>query len=355
MIICIFKSFFKEKTVMKKSVKVIICVVLCILIVGGAVGGWVGWNLTYHQSKWSVEGDDAVAEMDFEQELLSLDMMDNTWQTAVSQTEIYNIVKDHFASPLPEGKTAKKAIVIGYDGCRVDTFRLLANSKRSAINTLLADGGQAVFCYAGGVNYPEENIQATSTAPGWCSMLTGVLSDVHKITNNNMTKEIEPKTLVLSLPEDGTVKKSSFYVSWSGHFVEKDSTYIGEKRYAKENKINAHYVYGFFDSVTRSNVLRDLKNTKNGSDFIFLTLEYTDHEGHSTGFTPTNPRYVSAFRNAEATGCDFIEAIKNRATYDTEDWLILITTDHGGIGGGHGGPSFEERITFIVSNKQFYS
>ncbi len=59
----------------------------------------------------------------------------------------------------------------------------------------------------------------------------------------------------------------------------------------------------------------------------------------------------NGFRNAEATGMDIIEAIESRDTYATEDWLILITTDHGGIKRNHGGPSFEERITFIVSNK----
>ena len=48
---------------------------------------------------------------------------------------------------------------------------------------------------------------------------------------------------------------------------------------------------------------------------------------------------------------DIIEAVEARKTYDTEDWLILITTDHGGSGTGHGGPSFEERMTFIISNK----
>ena len=48
---------------------------------------------------------------------------------------------------------------------------------------------------------------------------------------------------------------------------------------------------------------------------------------------------------------DIIEAVEARKTYDTEDWLIIITTDHGGNGTGHGGPSFEERMTFIISNK----
>ena len=115
--------------------------------------------------------------------------------------------------------------------------------------------------------------------------------------------------------------------------------------------MNTTYRRALFDPGTKLNILSDLKK-KDCSDFIFSTLEYTDHQGHDTGFTPANPKYVSAFRDAESTGADIIEAVKARETYATEDWLILITTDHGGIGGGHGGPSFEERITFIISNKE---
>lgn len=335
---------------MKKSKKIIIAVVCCLLVILGIIGGWLGWNLTYHPSKWLVEGDDAVAEMDFEKAIDSLDMMSNTWETALPQTAVHDIIEAHFAAPLPEGKTEKKAIVIGYDGCRVDNFCLLANSKRSAINTLLDDGGEAIFTYAGGVNFPAENIQDTSTAPGWCSMLTGVLSDIHHITGNGQPKEVEPKTLLLDLVENGSVDDSAFYVSWDGHFSKKNSTYINEKNYAKENGVDTTFKRALFDYGTKANVLKDLES-KECTDFIFLTLEYTDHQGHSTGFTPSNPKYASAFRDAEATGTDFIEAIKARETYESEDWLILITTDHGGIGGAHGGPSFEERITFIVSNK----
>ena len=336
---------------MKKSVKILIAVLVCVLVIGGVIGGYVGYNLTYHPSKWLVEGDDAAEEIALADSIDTLDMMANTWQEAIPQTEIYNLIEAHFNAPLPEGKTAKKAIVIGYDGCRVEMLRYIGNAKRTAIGTLLADGGQAVFSYCGGVPYPAENTQATSTAPGWCSMLTGAWADVHGITQNSQPKAVEPKTLLLSLPESGKIEKSAFYVSWDGHFSKKDATYINEKVYAKENGVNATFCRALFDAGTRRNILSDLRK-KDCSDFIFLTLEYTDHTGHGTGFGPQNPKYVSAFRDAENAGLEFIEAIKNRATYDSEDWLILITTDHGGIGGGHGGPSFEERMTFIVSNKE---
>ena len=335
---------------MKKTTKTVLCVLAAVLVIAAAVGGYVGYQLTYHPSKWIVPGDEDVPDLPFEEALAEVTALSNTWEDALPQTEIYRLVTEHFAAPLPEGKTEKKAIVIGYDGCRADTLRLLPTAKRSAVNHLLENGGQGVFSYCGGVPYPAENVQATSTAPGWCSMLTGRWAGELGVNNNGQPKPLEPKTLLLTLAEDGTAEKTAFYVSWDGHFSKKDATYINEKNYAKQNGVNATFKRALFDAGTRRNVLADLKKA-DCSDFIFLTLEYTDHQGHNTGFGPQNPRYVSAFRDAEAAGMDFIEAIEARATYETEDWLILVTTDHGGVGGGHGGPSFEERMTFIVSNK----
>lgn len=335
---------------MKKHLKILIPV-CCVLLLAGVIGGWLAYELTYHPSKWLAPGDDAVPDTPYEEMVKTVDVMENTWETALPQTAVYDLITAHFNAPLPEGKTEKKAIVIGYDGCRADVLPLLKTAKKSAINTLLAGGGHAVFSYAGGVNYPAENTQATSTAPGWCSMLTGVLADVHHITNNGQVKEIEPKTLLLSLVEDGTVENSAFYVSWDGHFSKKTATYYAEKQYAANEGLDVTFRRAFFDTGTKRNIISDLKK-KDCTDFIFSTLEYTDHQGHNTGFGPTNPKYVSAFRDAESTGVDIIDTIKARSTYNTEDWLILITTDHGGFGTGHGGPSIEERITFIVSNKE---
>ena len=270
---------------MKKATKIVICVVAAVLVIGAAVGGYFGYQLTYHPSKWLAESDADFQEMPFEEELGELNMLSNTWQEALPQTEIYNLIKDHFASSLPAGKTEKKAIVIGYDGCRVDNLRLLPTAKRSAINHLLDAGGQGVFSYCGGVMYPEENVQATSTAPGWCSMLIGQWANEIGVNNNSQPKPLEPKTLLLSLAEDGTVDSTAFYVSWDGHFSKKDATYINEKNYAKENGVNATFKRALTDAGTKRNIISDIKKA-DCSDFIFLTLEYTDHQGHATGFGP---------------------------------------------------------------------
>lgn len=46
----------------------------------------------------------------------SMTLYENTLETAIPQTEIYNIINDHLNDPLAEGKTEKKVMVIGYDG-----------------------------------------------------------------------------------------------------------------------------------------------------------------------------------------------------------------------------------------------
>ena len=338
----------------KKKLCKILIPILCVLLLAGSFGYYIYYYRQLHESKWLAEGDDSIAAVEYPEALNGLTMMDNTWETAVPQTKVYDLVKAHFDAPLAEGKTVKKAIVIGYDGCRVDMFRLLPTARKSAINTLLSQGGHAVFSYAGGANYPHPLRQNTDTGPGWCSMLTGVLSDEHHITGNLQRKDIEPKSLLVSLPEDGVIKKSAFYTTWSGFFVEKEATYVPELQYIHKNGIHASYRWGIVDPLTRLLTLADVKR-KNCSDFIFMILDYTDHAGHATSFAPENPWYAGCFRDEEAAGEDIIKAIENRKTYDTEDWLILISTDHGGNGGGHGGPSFEERMTFIVSNKEILS
>ncbi len=282
----------------------------------------------------------------------SLDFMENSTETAVGQVQMFDIISNHFSSALPEGKTEKKVIVIGYDGCRLDTLSLMKNQQGGAIQTILADGGKAVISYCGGVNYPALNTQKTSTAPGWCSMLTGEWADVHGIDKNYVPKSNDHLTLLTALVESGTIDSSAFYVSWNGHFNESDCTYWNEKAYVEEKGINTKFVDAGNDDGTYSNVVADIEKAE-CSDFIFSIFEYCDHEGHATGFGPKNKKYSKAFDEAQAAADKIISAVKARPTYETEDWLILITSDHGGYNLTHGGPTKQERYTFIASNKDF--
>ena len=272
----------------------------------------------------------------------------NTIETAIPQTELYNVVKNHFESPLADGKTEKKAIIIGYDGCRVDVIKL----AEGGIKYMMNNGASVNYGYCGGVNYPETNTQDTSTAPGWCSILTGVWADKHGVTANDITKSMEYKTLLTSLVEDETIDSSMFITKWKGHFDRKNATYLEEKAYCEENNLNVAFNRCDDDKASLDFTLNEISK-KDCADFLFVIYEQTDSAGHNSGFTYNNPKYRNAFIEMDNYGLDTIKAIEARETYDTEDWLIIITSDHGGIRTNHGGASIQERMTFIVMNKEF--
>lgn len=268
----------------------------------------------------------------------------NTIETAIPQTEIYDLVNAHFNSPLKYGTTIKKAIIIGYDGCRADILTEMEAGK-SGIKSLLNEGGSLHLSYCGGVNYPEKNTQDTSTAPGWCSILTGEWAEVHGVNENYVTKSMATKTLLTSLVENGVADSSSFITKWKGHFTKKNATYLEEKEYAKNNNLAVNYLLAENDEDSLRLANEELRKG-NCSDFLFVIYEPTDTTGHSKGFSHNNPKYQEAFKTADEYGYKTIEAIKSRPTFESEDWLIIITSDHGGVKVGHGKASIQERYTF---------
>lgn len=326
---------------MKKKVLSIIAIILVV------VGVALIFTVAIPKMKYAI--DSADTEELYRQNIASVNF-DNTVENAIPQTELYNMIKAHYEAPLAEGKTEKKAIIIGYDGCRADVLTEMRYEK-SAIRDILAHGGSLKLSYCGGVNYPAENTQDTSTAPGWCSILTGVWADKHGVTANDITKSMEYKTLLTSLVEDKIIDSSTFITKWKGHFDRKNATYLEEKAYCERNNLNVSFNRCDNDKASFDLTINEIRK-ENCADFMFVIFEQTDSAGHNTGFTYNNPKYRDAFVEMDNYGLETIKAIEARETYDTEDWLIIITSDHGGIRTNHGGDSIQERMTFFITNKE---
>lgn len=271
---------------------------------------------------------------------------ENTIESAIAQTELYGIINKHFNEALPEGKTEKKAIIIGYDGCRADILAEM-DKENSGIAALVNEGASLNLLYCGGVNYPEVNTQDTSTAPGWCSILTGQWADVHGVTANDIPKSMEAKTLMTSLAEEGKIGSASFITKWAGHFSRENATYLPEVQYCQDHALPVTFSKCDDDNASHEAAMAEVKDEA-CDDFIFVIYEPTDSTGHNKGFSYNNPAYKEAFKKQDAMALELIEAIKARENYEKEDWLIIITSDHGGIKLGHGNKSVQERMTFAA-------
>ena len=89
-------------------------------------------------------------------------------------------------------------------------------------------------------------------------------------------------------------------------------------------------------------------------DILFVDFDDVDHAGHSYGFSSGVPQYISSIQTTDAYIGEIVNAMKNRSTYNSEDWLVVLTTDHGAVDSSHGGGNLSERNIFtIYSNPGF--
>lgn len=287
----------------------------------------------------------------YAEEINNMGIFDSQIDSAMPQTIIHKLILDHFNSPLPEGKTVKKAVFIGYDGFRADGLENIKDNENSAIMYIKSQGG-LYHTFSGGITGVNE--QATSTAPSWMAMLTGGWGEYNGITDNNQMKNEDADTFLTTLAKQG--HSSSFTTSWREHT---ELSYRPDIANSIKEGLPVEYTHQIDDTATYYQILEYVskpesaqKTAQQDPDVIFFTLEYADHAGHGTGFGNQNSEYVQGCKDDDAYGYDIVKAIEARSTYDTEDWLIVISTDHGGTKLSHGGQTPFERMTWLACNKQ---
>jgi predicted AlkP superfamily pyrophosphatase or phosphodiesterase len=233
-------------------------------------------------------------------------------------------------------------LVIGIDGVRVDT---LQQADTPTLDALIAEGTVTYDAFAGG-ELGAATEQPTFSGPGWSSILTGVWIDKHGVQLNVFddanfeqyphffarVREKKPDTYLSSFVTWGPINEG--IVSSAG---------ADEEFWPNEPNDSAQGDIEVTAAVVAHLGAED-------PDVVFVQLDEVDHQGHVAGFAPDVQQYVDALETVDAQIGEMRDAVRVRPTYASESWLILVTTDHGGIGRGHGGQTDEERTIFIVTS-----
>ncbi|RXK62549.1 DUF4983 domain-containing protein [Lacibacter luteus] len=93
-----------------------------------------------------------------------------------------------------------------------------------------------------------------------------------------------------------------------------------------------------------------LKRIKTGNpDFMVLQFNSVAIAGKAGAFLADNTLYKDAAVKVDAYIGELLTALKARPGYDkSEEWLVIVTSTHGGIGNSYGGPSSAEVNAFSV-------
>lgn len=229
----------------------------------------------------------------------------------------------------------KHVLVVGIDGTRPDS---LTAAKTPNLDRLIADGAVSYDAVAGGEPEGPKN-QITVSGPGWASVLTGVWDDKHKIADNKFAENdlaTYPHFFV-RLAEKAPTAQLASIVDWAP---------IHEK--ILDGATFSHTAKTDQECADEANRLLRASDP----DVLFLYFGDVDHTGHASGFSPTNPEYVGAIEKVDALLGSVLETISMRPKFAEENWLVIVTTDHGGYQKSHGGQRpIERRIFFIVSGK----
>lgn len=83
-------------------------------------------------------------------------------------------------------------------------------------------------------------------------------------------------------------------------------------------------------------------------DLLFLHFDDVDHAGHSGGYGPQFKAYLGAIHEVDSQIGQILETLRRRPAFANEDWLIALTTDHGGSERGHGKNTPAHRTIFVI-------
>ncbi|MFD3522660.1 alkaline phosphatase family protein [Streptomyces sp. NPDC058653] len=223
-----------------------------------------------------------------------------------------------------------KVLVIGLDGALLGRIR---DTDAPRLDALMASGLTSVS------PLPADPMAPTVSGPGWSTVITGVWPDKHGVKDNNFTgHRFGQYPDFLTRIETARPTLSTYAVaSWNPV----TTTIFSAAVDTRVSTPSAEY-----DTGTTARAVAELRD--GNRDAVFVHLDNIDHAGHSYG--AASARYLEAIREADAQVGRMVDAVRARSGYGSEDWLIMVTTDHGHTdAGGHGGSSSAERQTFLIA------
>jgi len=231
-----------------------------------------------------------------------------------------------------------RVLVIGIDGVRVD---MLARAETPTLDSLAA---------AGFFSDEAKTRVRTVSGPGWSSMLTGVRTDKHGVDSNDFSGNRYSEWpdflthLEMERPELGTFA----VLDWPPlGTTDSGGPLISDAIDVKLNFDGEADGYGPADEESVEAAVKHLRTADVHAAFVYLgDPDVVSHETDSF-----SEEYRVSVERADAQTAELLDALRARPGYEDENWLILVSTDHGrNDAGGHGGQSPSETTIFFLAS-----
>lgn len=229
-----------------------------------------------------------------------------------------------------------KVLLIGLDGVRVD---MLQRADTPMLDALAAAG-----FFSGQVRTADPTV----SGPCWSSMLTGVWPEKHGVLGNEFgdNRYHDYPDFLTRLEMVDPALSTYAVVDWPPLGSTRSGGPLLSPRIDRVDMIDGDSLgYRRADSLSVEAAIRALAEPE--LDAAFVYLGDIDVVGHGGGTLV--PAYRAAIEWADSRVGMLVDAVRRRPTFVREDWLVIVSTDHGQTdAGGHGGESVVERTIFLV-------
>lgn len=190
-------------------------------------------------------------------------------------------------------------------------------------------------------------------AINWTTLLTGMSAATHKVQDNSYIPDLDVDP---NNPDQKVAYYPNIITLITESYPNAKTLCITPYRNLNGNMLNNTYrtITSTSDEESRDLITASIEN----EDMNFSLVSFTGmlEAGKSDGFTASNATYLEALNTIDGYIGDCLEAIKGREEAEKEDWLVVITSGHGGkADGSWGGASQQERNALCIFYYDHYS
>ncbi|KAG4073888.1 hypothetical protein HA402_014093 [Bradysia odoriphaga] len=251
--------------------------------------------------------------------------------------------------------TNKKVILVIVDGIPADVIENATVPNMRKLGTYKRS-------YTGG-EISTYSQTPTISAPGYMNVITGTWGNKHNVHDNSVDNpNYNYWNIFRLLKEQQPDRKIGIYSTWIDNRVK----LIGEglltagnitfdykfDGYELDTIQYPHDAESFYIKLIDERVVNETATSiaSDAPDLSWVYLQYTDDMGHAFG---DSTEFYHSVNDVDLLIEQIVESVDHRIENWNEDWLVIITTDHGrspDTGKGHGGQSERERTTWIFTN-----
>jgi hypothetical protein len=205
----------------------------------------------------------------------------------------------------------RKVLVISIDGVSGPTIRSTAPANIAALQK------ESKYSYG--------TLKTISDAGGWVSMLTGTGFVKHKISADNFERTIDDEH-----EDHGSVTSYRNVLDYITQYKAVRTAIVtpwtGLRNYVR----NADYAPIVDSDLKVKDSTINLLNTVPSLSALFVNFRAAHEAGEQGGYAVSNTAYKDAITQSDQYIGEILAAMRARANFDKEDWLVIVTTNLGG-------------------------